>query len=108
MRPLGELDRIDASALRVLPGLLDGSTLPNGVVELVIDDFEAPARQLFDIHEGCIALVEAGQCVPWTSISGPPTAWARALGPDRDMGALELTGDTQLALRVLAAFPQAR
>ena len=104
----GELDRIDANTLRALPALLDGSALPNGVVELVIDDFEAPTRQLFDIHDGRIALVEPGQCVPWASISGPATAWAQALGTERDTGALELTGDTQLARRVLAAFPRPR
>jgi hypothetical protein len=102
-----ELDRIDANALRALPALLDGSALPNGVVELVIDDFEAPTRQLFDIDDGRIALVEAGRCVPWASISGPATAWGQALGPDRDTRALELTGDTELARRVLAAFPRA-
>lgn len=102
-----ELGRIDAKALQALPALLDSSVLPNGVVELVIDDFEAPTRQLFDIHDGRIALVEPGQCVPWASISGAATAWAQALGPDRDTGALELTGDTELARRVLAAFPRA-
>ncbi|MGA9284774.1 MAG: hypothetical protein WBV85_04965 [Solirubrobacteraceae bacterium] len=101
-----ELDRIDASALQALPHLLDCSVLPNGVVELVIDDFEAPTRQLFDIHDGHIELLEPGQCVPWASISGPATAWARALGPDRNIGALELAGDTQLARRVLVAFPR--
>lgn len=101
-----ERDRIDANTLRALPALLDGSALPNGVVELVIDDFEAPTRQLFDIHDGCIALAEPGQCVPWVSISGPATAWAQALGPKQDTGALQVTGDTQLARRVLAAFPR--
>lgn len=106
-RTTSELDRIDASALQALPSLLNSSALPNGVVELVIDDFEAPTRQLFDIHDGHIALVEPGQCVPWASISGPATAWTRALGPARDTQSLELTGDTQLAQRVLAAFPRA-
>ena len=99
-------ERIDASALQALPALLDCSTLPNGVVELVIEDFEAPTRQLFDIHDGRIALVEPGQCVPWASISGPATAWARALGPDRDVSALQLTGDAPLARGVLAAMPR--
>ncbi len=103
---LGTLERIDASALEALPALLDCSTLPNGVVELVIEDFEAPTRQLFDIHDGHIALVEPGQCVPWASISGSATAWARALGPDRDMSALKLTGDAPLARGVLAAMPR--
>jgi hypothetical protein len=99
-------EQISLATLQALPTLLDGSTLPNGVVELVIEDVEAMARQLLDIHEGHIALAHPGQCVPWASISGPPTAWALALGPERDAAALQLTGDVQLALRVLAALPQ--
>ncbi|HWX87275.1 MAG TPA: hypothetical protein VNX67_03775 [Solirubrobacteraceae bacterium] len=99
------LDRIDITTLQALPALLDRSSLPNGVLELVIEDFEEPTRQLLDIHDGHITLVDPGQCVPWASISGPPAAWASALGPERDTAALRLTGDAQLALRVLAALP---
>jgi hypothetical protein len=99
----GEID-IQAT-LRELPTLLDGSSLPNGVVELLIEDFEAPTRQLFDIHDGHIELVEPGAAVPWASIAGPPTAWAMALGPERNITALDLTGDRRLARRVLAALP---
>ena len=99
--------RLDVHAmLQALPTLLDGSSLPNGVVEFVIEDFEEPTRQLFDIHDGHIAFVEPGKCVPWASIAGPPTAWAMALGPERNTTALQLTGDEQLARRVLAALPQ--
>ncbi|HEX4837266.1 MAG TPA: hypothetical protein VFV03_01905 [Solirubrobacteraceae bacterium] len=93
------------ATLRMLPTLLDSSSLPNGVVELLIEDFEAPTRQLFDIHDGRITLVEPGAAVPWASIAGPPTAWAMALGPERNMADLQLTGDEQLARRVLAALP---
>ncbi|MFZ1153962.1 MAG: hypothetical protein WAN93_03560 [Solirubrobacteraceae bacterium] len=94
------------TALRLLPTLLDSSSLPNGVVELLIEDFEAPTRQLFDIHDGCITLVQPGAAVPWASIAGTPTAWTLALGPKRNTAELHLTGDEQLARRVLAAFPQ--
>ncbi len=93
------------ASLRALPTLLDGSSLPNGVVELLIDDFEDPTRQLFDIQDGHIALVEPGAAVPWACIAGPATAWVDALGPERNLNALRLTGDDELALRVLAAFP---
>jgi hypothetical protein len=89
----------------VLPTLLDSASLPNGVVELQIEDFEAPTRQLFDIHDGQITLVEPGAAVPWASIAGPPTAWVQALGPERNVAELHLTGDQQLALRVLGALP---
>ncbi len=100
-----ELPGVHAT-LRALPALLDSSSLPNGVVELLIDDFEAPTRQLFDIHDGHVTLLEPGKCVPWACIAGPPTAWALALGPTRDTAALQLTGDRQLARRVLAALPR--
>ena len=94
------------ATLRALPTLLDSSSLPDGVVELLIEDFEAPARQLFDIHEGRVTLVEPGNCVPWASIAGSPVAWAMALGPERNTTELQLTGDEQLARRVLAALPR--
>ena len=92
--------------LHALPTLLDGANLPDGVVELVIEDFEAPRSQLLDIHSGHVKLAEPGQCVPWASIAGPPTAWAMALGPQRNTAQLQLTGDEPLAHRVLAALPQ--
>jgi hypothetical protein len=89
-----------------LPTLLDGSSLPNGVVELLIEDFEAPIRQLLDIHDGRITLIEPGKCVPWACIAGPPAAWATALGPERNLDALRLTGDEPLAQHVLTALPR--
>jgi hypothetical protein len=92
--------------LRALPTLLDNTGLPNGVVELLIEDFEAPRSQLLDIHDGHVKLAEPGQCVPWASIAGPLTAWATALGPQRNTTQLRLTGDKSLARSVLAALPR--
>ncbi|MGA9874471.1 MAG: hypothetical protein WBQ21_01545 [Solirubrobacteraceae bacterium] len=92
------------ATLRALPTLIDGSSLPNGVVELLIDDFEEPTRQLFDIHDGAIAHVEPGTAMPWACIAGTLAAWALALGPERNIAELQLTGDEQLARRVLAAL----
>jgi hypothetical protein len=75
------------ATLLALPTLLDSAGLPNGVVELLIEDFEAPTRQLFDIHDGHVTLLEPGKCVPWACIAGPPTAWALALGPQHERAA---------------------
>jgi hypothetical protein len=93
--------------LRALPKLLDGASLPNGVVELLIEDFEVPSSRLLDIHENHVKLVEPGSCVPWASIAGPPTAWTSALGPESDTAQLRLTGDERLAGCVLAALVRA-
>jgi hypothetical protein len=92
--------------LLALPRLLDSSSLPNGVVELLVEDPEASIRQLLDIHDGRVTLVEPGKCIPWASIAGPTIAWAMALGPERNATALRLAGDEPLALRVLAALPR--
>jgi hypothetical protein len=93
------------ATIRALPSLLDGASLPSGIVELVVEDLEAPTRQLFDIRDGRIAAIEPGSAVPWASIAGSPTAWALALGPERQLDGLLLTGDELLARRVLAALP---
>ena len=90
--------------LHALPALLNDANLPDGVVELVIEDFEASRNRLLDIHDGHVKLAEPGQCVPWASIAGPPTAWAIALGPRRSTTQLQLTGDEPLARHVLAAL----
>lgn len=92
--------------LLALPTLLDGSSLPNGVVELLIEDVEESTRRLIDIHDGRVTLIEPGKCVPWACIAGPPTAWAMALGPARDTTELRLTGDEPLARHLLTALPQ--
>jgi hypothetical protein len=88
-----------------LPSLLDCSSLPNGVVELVVDDLEGQARQLFDVQDGTVALVEPGSAVPWASIAGTGADWVSALGPERRLDVLRLTGDQALARRVIEAFP---
>jgi hypothetical protein len=104
-RAASDLSNVHATLL-ALPTLLDNANLPDGVVELLIEDAEAPTRQLFDIHDGRITLVEPGECVPWASIAGSATAWAMALGPERDTTALRLTGDEPLARHVLTALPR--
>jgi hypothetical protein len=93
--------------LHLLPSLLDAEGLPNGVVELVIEDPHAPGRCLLDIHDGRVSHVEPGTMVPWASIAGPHGAWTLALEAGEPAG-LRLTGEEHLAERVLAALPQAR
>lgn len=88
--------------------MLDGSALPNGVVELVIEDPQLSTRRVFDVHEGEIVSVEPGSAVPWTSIRGSRGAWAAALGCKRDVSQLHHTGEPELAEKVLAALERRR
>lgn len=97
-----------APALDLLPHLLDGSPLPNGVVEVVIDDPRSSTRRLFDLHDGEIVVVPPGSAVPWTSIRGSRNAWAAALGCGRDVSQLHHTGEPELAEKVLSALERRR
>jgi len=95
-------------ALDILPRLLDGTPLPNGVVEVVIDDPRLSMRRVFDVHDGEIISVEPGSAVPWTSIRGSRGAWTAALGCTRDVSQLHHTGEPELAEKVLAALERRR
>jgi hypothetical protein len=104
----GSPERPDASVraqVERLPALLDCSRLPNGIVELVLDDPDASLRRLFDVHDGVLTQIDPGSAVPWTSIAGSACAWACALGPERDLAGLQAVGDARLARSVLAALP---
>lgn len=92
-------------ALHLLPSVLDAGSLPNGVIELVVEDRLTPGRCLLDIHDGQVNHIEPGSAVPWASIAGSHGAWALALG-DGEAHGLRLTGEEQLAQRLLAALPR--
>jgi hypothetical protein len=96
-------------ALALLPELLGGGArLPNGVVELVLEDAHAPVRHLFDVHDGVIVALEPGSAVPWASVSGAEGAWRSALGPDGDTSQLRHTGEPLLGERLLAELRRRR
>lgn len=97
-----------APPLDALPRLLDGSPLPNGVVEVVIEDPRLSMRRVFDVHDGQIFSVEPGSAVPWTSIRGSRSAWTAALGCARNVSQLHHTGEPELAEKVLAALERRR
>jgi len=98
---LGEL-------LRLLPALLADTHLPQGIVEMVVEHTERPARQIFDIDRGRLAPVNGSVIVPWARIEGPPGAWIAALGPTCASERLRIVGDEQLARCILDALPNRR
>lgn len=87
--------------------LIDGSSLPSGVIELVVQDGE-PERHLLDVNGGRMAPMEPGSAVPWTSVHGTNAAWAMALGPDRDVSQLRHTGEPHLAEGLLEELKRRR
>jgi DNA-binding HxlR family transcriptional regulator len=100
-------ERIDVgSLLRLLPTLLLDEDPPDGVIEMIIELPEGVDRHLFNITQGHMMSVELGSMMPWARLAGPPSDWIDALGPRCEAGALQITGDRQLALQLLQALPR--
>ncbi|HEY7961864.1 MAG TPA: helix-turn-helix domain-containing protein [Solirubrobacteraceae bacterium] len=98
-------ERIDIGALlRLLPALVERVGLPEGVVEMVVELPKGSECHVFDIAGDRIEPVERGAMLAWTRIVGQPSAWIQALGPEGDTGALRITGEQPLAMRLLAAL----
>jgi DNA-binding HxlR family transcriptional regulator len=92
-----------------LPALLDGTKLPKGVLETIIDDGERRIVRRFRAVDGRLQPVgepELGPQKASVSIYGDKSAWEAALGPRRDYARLRLLGQTQLARKVLDALPR--
>jgi DNA-binding HxlR family transcriptional regulator len=102
-----ERERVDVGTLlRLLPVLLEETSLPGGVVETVVEHSAQPVRHLFDISGGRLTPIDGARLtIPWTRIEGAEKAWIAALGPACDYRSLRFTGDEQLALRILDALP---
>jgi DNA-binding HxlR family transcriptional regulator len=92
--------------LGMLPTLLGEVTLPNGVVEMVVEQRGETEQHLFDLNEGRLTPIELGVTVPWTRLAGRPQAWIDALGPGCRYQALQITGDQRLGVYLLDALPR--
>lgn len=98
-------ERIDIGAvLRLLPTLLEGTELPDGIIEMIVELPEGFESHLFNVAGGRLEPVEVGSTMPWTRIVGGETEWIRALGPKCDTSELEIVGEDQLATKLLKAL----
>jgi DNA-binding HxlR family transcriptional regulator len=95
---------------RLAPGLLEPEGI-DGVVELVVEARGDLPERRFQLSAGDgrveIAEQDEPESEPAARVSGPVSAWVRALGPDASADALEISGRRQLAERLLDAFARA-
>jgi DNA-binding HxlR family transcriptional regulator len=94
-------ERVDIGAIfRLAPGLLKG--LGRGCVELSVDGDEEHALTYTLTAKGGEVIVR-GQAAesPDARVSGEAGAWVAAFSPGGSAGALRISGDEQLAKRVL-------
>lgn len=106
-------EHVDPDAvLCQLPALLDGTKLPKGVLEAIIDAYdeeEEPIVHRFESVDGRLQpLVGAAVAEAKASarIRGDRAAWEAALGPRRDYARLHLVGREPLARKVFDALPR--
>jgi DNA-binding HxlR family transcriptional regulator len=96
-------ERIDLGAIfRLAPALLDGFS--DGRVELKVDDAGEdgePAYFTLTASGGRTSIDEIPADDASARASGSTAAWVKALSPGGDLGELNVTGDKQLAKRML-------
>jgi DNA-binding HxlR family transcriptional regulator len=88
---------------RLLPDMLADDPLSGGPLELVVQGRTARERHLFEIKDGRLRPIAPGTS-PATRMAGGPFDWVEALGPRRNYAALQVTGELQLAKRLLKAL----
>jgi DNA-binding HxlR family transcriptional regulator len=88
---------------RMLPGLLADERFSGGPLELVVEGRKGRERHVFEIADGRLRPIAPGS-TPATRMAGSPFDWVEALGPRRDYAALQVTGELQLAKRLLKAL----
>ena len=94
-------ESVDLGAIfRLAPGLLSASAT-SGTVEFDVDEPEGRNAYAFTLSDQGVKLEEHSADGPDARVAGPPDAWVRAFSPERDRSGLSVTGDSQLAERVL-------
>jgi DNA-binding PadR family transcriptional regulator len=108
-----EGEHVDLDALlRLLPALLEeDALLPDATIETVLSEPHRTVRHVFRLEQGrLLATHEAAGAIAKepagarARIRGSAQAWAAALGPARDRKRLRISGEAELAARVLAAL----
>jgi DNA-binding HxlR family transcriptional regulator len=88
---------------RLLPAMLAEERLSGGPLELVVEGRRGRDRHVFEIRDGRLTPIAPG-IKPATRMSGEPFDWVDALGPKRNYATLQVTGELQLAKRLLKAL----
>jgi hypothetical protein len=119
-----------AVLLRLLPALVETTSLPDGTLRALVTDTNPPILHRYRIAAGRLRVdadrgesaepapgppafdaTDAARGTPASEqrvsaeIRGDADAWIAALGPDADHSQLRLSGDERLARAVLAGLP---
>ena len=97
-------EAVDIGAIfRLAPGLINAGPGSRGTVELTVTDAKdgGPASYSLTTSGDRVTIEERQPDNPDARVSGKTATWVAALSPDHDRGALQVTGDRELAHGVL-------
>ncbi|HEY1524423.1 MAG TPA: winged helix-turn-helix transcriptional regulator [Solirubrobacteraceae bacterium] len=97
-------EAIDLGAIfRLIPGLLSPQDLSGSITLAVRWNGEQTSYTVLEA-DGEIAFLERDEGQTTAQIAGTTSAWIRALSPEHDRRELEISGDAELAGRLIAAL----
>jgi DNA-binding HxlR family transcriptional regulator len=97
-------EAIDLGAIfRLIPGLLSPQDL-TGPIGLAVKWNGHRATYTVQAIDGAVALLEREEGPTTAQIVGTTAGWVRALSPEHDRRELEISGDTELAGRLISAL----
>jgi DNA-binding HxlR family transcriptional regulator len=99
--PPRSTEAIDLGAIfRLIPGLLEANQI-RGAVSLVVQEGDASTAYTVRGSSDKVKLAEHEESATDARIEGDQAAWIRALSPEHDRRGLQITGNGDLAARVL-------
>jgi hypothetical protein len=94
-------ESVDVGAIfRLAPGLVNPSEA-TGTIEFVVDEPGSRTAYTLSVSSEGVIVQERESDRADARVRGSIAAWVRAFCPDRDRSGLEVTGDPQLAARLL-------
>ncbi len=97
-------EAIDLGAIfRLTPGLLTTDDL-KGTIGLAVQENGLDSFYTVSAGDGEITVSEGEESRADAQVSGTRSAWVSALSPEHDRRKLEITGDTDLAERLISAL----
>jgi hypothetical protein len=102
-------EAVDVGAvLRLTPGMLSLPAGLTGRVDCIVERGDGPRRYALTAGGGSVAISERDvDGAADATVSGTEDAWIRAFGPDGDLNALEVAGNTALAEELLGGIVSA-
>ena len=92
---------------RLAPGMLAPSDDVRGSVDLVVLDADDERVFRLTAADGRVEITERPEGPADAVVTGTPESWISALGPDGGIGALDVSGERELAEELLAGFTAA-